>query len=177
MNLNVPPDRRGRLHQNDVRSLESFGKMLRAAFGADLARLAKAVPSNVRGGDPRAFGASRLLDNDRETYWVTDDSVLTPEVVLELERPITFNIVRLREAIRLGQRVDDWALDAWQNNSWTEFAKGTAIGACRLVRGKPITTAKVRLRITRSPVCPAIAEFGLFLEPSPPAEPAIRHES
>jgi len=174
MNLNVPPDRRGRLHANDVRSLEGFGKLLRAAFGADLARRAKAVPSNVRGGDTHAFGASRLLDNDRETYWATDDGVSTPEVVLELERAVTFNIVRLREAIRLGQRVDDWALDAWQNNDWTEFAKGTAIGSCRLVRGKPITTSKVRLRITRSPVSPAIAEFGLFLELSPPAEAAVR---
>jgi len=177
MNLNVPPDRRGRIHENDARSLEGFGKLLRATFGADLAGLAKAVPSNVRGGDSRAFGASRLLDNNRETYWATDDSVTTPEVVLELGRPVTFNIVRLREAIRLGQRVDDWALDAWQNDAWMEFAKGTAIGACRLVRGKPITTTKVRLRITRSPVCPAIAEFGLFLEPAPPLEAASWRES
>jgi alpha-L-fucosidase len=61
--------------------------------------------------------------------------------------------------------VDDWALDTWQDGTWAEFAKGTAIGSCRLVRGKPVTTAKVRLRITRAPVCPAIAEFGLFLEP------------
>ena len=28
-----------------------------------------------------------------------------------------------------------------------------------------VTTDKVRLRITRAPVCPAIAEVGLFAEP------------
>jgi len=166
MNLNVPPDRRGRIHDNDVRSLERFGKLLQSTFGNDLARNATPVCSNVRGGDHRTFGGSNLLDNDRETYWATDDGITTPEVVLEFARPVVFNVVRIREAIRLGQRIDDWALDAWQDGAWVEFAKGTAIGSCRLVRGKPISTAKVRLRINRSPVCPAVAELGVFLEPA-----------
>jgi alpha-L-fucosidase len=164
MNLNVPPDRRGRIHENDAKSLQEFGRLLQATFGTDLARKAKAVASNVRGGDSRAFGASKLIDNDRESYWAADDAVATPDVVLEFPKAVTFSVVRLREAIRLGQRIDDWALDSWQNGAWTEFAKSTAIGACRLVRVKPITTMKVRLRITRAPVCPALAEFGLFLE-------------
>jgi alpha-L-fucosidase len=166
MNLNVPPDRRGQIHQNDVRSLEGFGKLLEDTFSRDLALNAKISASNVRGGDTTAFGPWKLLDNNRETYWATDDAIVTPEVVLDFAQPVTFNIVRLREAIRLGQRVDDWELDEWRDGVWREFAKGTAIGACRLVRGKPVTTTKVRLRITRSPVCPAIAEFGLFREPA-----------
>ncbi len=161
--LNVPPDRRGLVHENDVRSLKEFGRRLRETFGTDLAKGATATASNVRGGDPK-FGPQKLLDGDRETYWATDDSSTTPEVTLSFKEPVTFNIVRLREAIRLGQRVDDWALDAWVDGAWKEFAKGTAIGACRLVRTAPLTTAKVRLRITKSPVCPAIAEFGLFRE-------------
>ncbi len=165
MLLNVPPDRRGLIHETDVKSLEGFGALLRATFDANLAKNAKVIPSNVRGNDRRAFGPANLLDGNRETYWATDDGATTPEAVMELKKPVTFNVVRLREAIRLGQRVDDWALDEWQDGAWGEFAKGSAIGACRLVRGKPITTTKVRLRITKSAACPAIAEFGLFLEP------------
>jgi len=165
MLLNIPPDRRGRIHDNDVKSLEGFGRLLQATFSTNLAKKARAVPSNVRDGDNRAFGPLNLLDNNRDTYWATDDGVTTPEVVLEFAKPATFNIVRLREAILLGQRVDDWVLDAWKDGAWTEFARGSAIGACRLVRSKPMTTTKVRLRITKSPVCPAIAEFGLYLEP------------
>jgi alpha-L-fucosidase len=65
----------------------------------------------------------------------------------------------------LGQRVEAFALDQWQNGSWQEFARGTSIGNRRLIRGKTITTEKVRLRITRAPACPAIAEVGLFAEP------------
>ena len=39
---------------------------------------------------------------------------------------------------------------------------GRAIAAAQTA---PLTTDKVRLRITQAPVCPAIAEVGLFLEP------------
>jgi alpha-L-fucosidase len=55
-------------------------------------------------------------------------------------------------------------LDDWQDGKWVEFAKGEAIGNCRLVRGVPITSSKVRVRFT-GPVSPAISEVGLFAEP------------
>lgn len=133
-----------------------------------MARRARAAAGNVRGGDLRRFGPGNLFDGDRESYWATDDGVTASDVVLEFPRPVTFNVARLREAVRLGQRVDDWALDVWRQEGWVEYARGRAIGNCRLVRGRPVTTARVRLRITGAPVCPAIAELGLFLEPVAP---------
>jgi len=39
------------------------------------------------------------------------------------------------------------------------------------VRVSPITTDKMRLRITKAPVCPAIAEVGVFAEPVPQVAP------
>ena len=72
----------------------------------------------------------------------------------------------LREHLPLGQRVEDWALDAWRDGSWREFARGTAIGSRRLWRGDEVTTDRVRLRVTKSPVGPAIAEVSLHLEPA-----------
>src|SRR4030095_1751675 len=89
----------------------------------------------------------------------------TPELIVELRRQQTFNVVRLREYLPLGQRVEAFALDIWKDNKWQEFASGTSIGNCKLVRGKPVTTSKVRLRITQAAVCPAISEFALFAEP------------
>ncbi|HZI32621.1 MAG TPA: alpha-L-fucosidase, partial [Candidatus Binatia bacterium] len=72
--------------------------------------------------------------------------------------------VRLHEYLPLGQRVDTFALDQWRDGQWVEFAKGQAIGYCRLARGATITTRKVRVRFS-GPVCPAISEVGLFAEP------------
>jgi alpha-L-fucosidase len=119
----------------------------------------------VRGGDAR-FAAANVLDGRRDTYWASDDGATTPELVLDLGRPVTFDVVSLREYLPLGQRVEDWALDAWTGRGWRETAKRTAIGSRRLWRGDEVTTTRVRLRITRAPVCPAISEMALFREPS-----------
>jgi alpha-L-fucosidase len=162
--LNLPPDRRGHIHENDVKALQGFRKIIDATFATDLAQGAKASASNVRGGDAK-FATAHVLDGKRDTYWSCDDGVTTPELVLDLGKPVTFNVVSLRECLPLGQRVDDWALDRWANGGWVEFAGGSAIGARRLWRGDNITTEKVRLRIVQAPVCPALSEFALYREP------------
>jgi alpha-L-fucosidase len=65
--------------------------------------------SNTRGNDPQ-FAPAHVLDSRRDTYWSTDDEELTPQLVLDLVQPATFNVVRLREYLPLGQRVDSFAL-------------------------------------------------------------------
>jgi alpha-L-fucosidase len=163
--LNLAPDRRGQIPTPDVESLREFRRLLDATFAKDLAQGAKAAASNSRGNGDRQFSSRNVIDGRRETYWATDDGLKTPELMLDLGREVTFNIVRLREYLPLGQRVEGFALDAWENGQWQEFASGTSIGNSRLVRGKSVTTKRVRLRITQAPVCPAIAELGLFVEP------------
>jgi alpha-L-fucosidase len=173
LNLNVPPDRRGQISTNDVCSLREFRRLLDATFARNLARSARLQATNVR-GDSRKFAPQNLLDENRKTYWATDDNVTAPELVLEFPRPVTFNVVNLREYLPLGQRVEAFALDQWNDDRWTEFAKGTSIGNRRLIRGDALTTKKVRLRIIRAAACPALSEFGLFAEPKfhpPPASP------
>jgi alpha-L-fucosidase len=161
--LNLPPDRRGRIHETDVASLKEFRRRFDATFGRDLAAGAKVSASNVRGSD-RHFTPRYATDGSRNTYWATDDAVTNAELVLEFPKPVTFSVARIREYLPLGQRIDAFALDAWKDGSWSEFAAGTSIGNCRLVRAQPLTTTKVRLRVTRAAACPAIADFGLFLE-------------
>ncbi len=161
--LNVPPDRRGLIHENDVKSLREFRRLLDATFAKDFAQGAKATADNVRGKDSR-FAAGNVLDGKRDSYWASDDGVTVPELVLDLGKPVTFNIVRIREYLPLGQRVEAFSLDQWKDGQWVEFGKGTSVGNCRLVRGDAVTTDKVRLRIVKSPVCPAISEVGLFAE-------------
>ena len=163
--LNVPPDRRGQLHSNDVAALKAFGERVRATFQVNLAHNANLMASNVRGGNAR-FAPANLLDNDRYTYWSTDDSVTTPSLIVDMGKETRFNVIRLRENIKLGQRIEAFALDSWQDGVWQEFANATSVGACRLIRlPQSLTTSKVRLRITQCPVSPALSDFGLFAEP------------
>ena len=165
LNLNIPPDRRGLIHENDVTSLKEFRRILDTTFAKNLAEKARLIPSNVRGASPGKYGPKHLVDTKPDTYWATDDDITTPDLVLSFSKPVTFNVVSLREYLPLGQRIEAFAVDRWENGQWTEFARGTSIGNLRLLRTPSITTDKVRLRITRSPVCPALSEFGLFAEP------------
>jgi alpha-L-fucosidase len=145
--------------------LIEFRRLLDATFDKNLARDARVIASNTRGG-AKDFAANNLVDEQRDTYWATDDSVTTPELVLDLGRAMTFNIVDLREFLPLGQRIEAFALDQWRDGQWVEFAAGTSIGNRRLIRGDFITTDKVRLRIIRAAACPALSEMGLYAEPA-----------
>src|SRR6202008_3686683 len=99
------------LNDDDVSKLKSFGEILKTTFATNLAKGATLKASNVRGGNLKKFGPANLLDNDRYTYWATDDKVHTPELILNLNRHKTFNVIQLRENIKLGQRIDEVAVD------------------------------------------------------------------
>jgi len=161
--LNLAPDRRGQIPEPDVKSLVDFRLAIDATFEVDHAQGARVTASNTR---DNKFSPRNVIDGRRDTYWTTDDRITMPELTLNLSREQTFNVVRVREYLPLGQRVEAFAVDIWKNNDWQEFARGTSIGSCKLLRGKRVTTRKVRLRITQSPVCPAISEFALFAEPA-----------
>lgn len=164
--LNVPPDRRGRVHENDAASLKAFGDHIRATFAKNLALGGILSANNVR-GESSYYAEKNLLDGKTDTYWATDDNVLTPWISLTLPEARTFNVVRLREALPLGHRITSFVIEAKQGISYKEVAKGTSIGACRLVRlPQPITTDKLRLRVTSALASTALSEFGLYLEPS-----------
>ncbi len=164
--LNVPPDRRGLLHETDTRVLREFDGLVRSTFARNLAVGAKLTASNVRGG-MREFAPDNLLDPDRNTYWSTDDGTTTAEVVFDFGRHVSFNVIRIRENIRLGQRVDAFAIHEARGDGWSPAAEATSIGACRIIRApQAITASRVRLRVTHAAACPALSDFGLFLEPS-----------
>ncbi len=162
--LNIPPDRRGRIHEKDAQTLRQWRQVLDATFAKDLARGAAVTAFNTRGND-RQFAPQNVADGNRDTYWATDDSVHAAEIVLDLGKPETFNVVRVREYLPLGQRIERFAVDYRADGNWKELASATSIGNQRLLTTRLVTASKVRLRVTKSPVCPVISEIGLFLSP------------
>ena len=88
-----------------------------------------------------------------------------PELVVGFGEPVWLNVVSVQEHLPLGQRVESIAVDVWEGENWREIAAATGIGSRRLLRFDPVETTRLRLRVTASPVCPAIAEFGAYLEP------------
>ena len=181
--LNLAPNRDGRLDAADVASLEAFGRMRSRLLAKDYALGAKVTASEVRGGDER-FGGQALTDGDMESYWCPEDATATPTAEIELPEPTTFDVIRLREQIRLGQRVEAFRVEAWVDGAWKTIVepgkpgevesrfdlrggKGHTIGnqVMRWLK-EPVTTNRLRLSITRSKACPCISEFSLLRMPT-----------
>jgi alpha-L-fucosidase len=162
--LNVPPTRAGLLGEPDIASLKAFGEYRRATFDKDLAARAKVTASNTR-GNRRMYGPLNLVDGKSDTVWATDDGVKTPQAEIDLAHRATFNVIRIREAVQYGQRIDSIAVDSWENG-WQPVASATSIGAHRLIRlAEPVTASRLRFRVTKAEASPVISEFALFSEP------------
>lgn len=186
--LNVAPNRDGQLDPADVASLQAFGNMRRELLARDFALGAKAGASSTYS---RKCKASNLTDADIESFWSPRPGTSAPSVELHLKKPATFDVIRLREQIRLGQRVEAFQVDAWVDGAWktivepgqpgenedapprgntwlqhVQGGKGHTIGN-QVMRWlpEPVTTDKVRLTITRSKAVPCISEFSLLRMP------------
>jgi alpha-L-fucosidase len=162
--LNVPPDRRGLIHENDAKRLQELRVVLDATFERNLAAGAKVKASAVRQNSPR-HSAGNIVDEDRDTYWTTDDWVTAATVEFDLGEVQRFNRAMLQEYIREGQRVESFVLEAYERQGWKEIARGTTIGYKRLLRFEDVTAQRLRLRITGSRVRPTLSNFGLYHQP------------
>jgi alpha-L-fucosidase len=159
--LNIPPDKRGRIHENDARRLKELGNRLRATFAVNLAGGAVLRPeagSRIGRETPKGTTPSPEGTVPGKDY---------PSWVYELRGPQTFNVAMMTEDLRKGQRVESFALDAWNGEAWKEIAAGTTIGWKKLLRFPKIETDKVRLRIlgARGEVAPFADSLGLYLDP------------
>ena len=166
LDLGLAPNPEGKLHRNDVDTLAKFGKMIKDVFAKNLALGAKITLSNVRGKDNAQYGAANLLDNDRYSYWATDDAVHQGTAELSFAKPVKFSVIRLRENIKLGQRLDSIAVDVFKDGAWKRLTGATSIGACRIIRlGKAELADRLRICVY-APVAITLSDLGLFLEPN-----------
>jgi alpha-L-fucosidase len=159
--LNLPPDRRGLIHENDIRSLKGFKAIKDAAFKNNLATSARISASNTRGND-KAFAASNLVDQQKNNYWATDDDVRQAGLELSLQRPETVSYIVLQEYIRLGQRIKSFTVEAMVEGTWKEIAAGTTIGYKVIKAVKPVVTQKLRINIKDSKACPVISGISVY---------------
>lgn len=163
MNLGLAPMPEGYLHDNDILSLKAFGQKLKQTFSVNLAAQATAKASNVRGNNQR-FGTANLFDADRYSYYAADDSELQPELEIDLGSSQTFDLIRIRENIKLGQRLDSVAVYRWDGQGWQSLAKASSIGANRILKlAAPVTAQRLKVKLF-APVAPTLSEFALFKE-------------
>jgi len=154
--LNIPPDKRGLIHENDVRSLKNFRTLIDKTFANNLLKNAKATIKDYK----------KIVDNNYKTYWITNGRDTTATIEFDLKTSQTFDVLQLQENIAIGQRIEQFVFEYFNNNEWKKAAEATTVGYKRILRFKPVTASKVRLRIISSRLNPTLAEIGLYKQPS-----------
>ncbi|WP_159636711.1 alpha-L-fucosidase [Sphingobacterium composti Ten et al. 2007 non Yoo et al. 2007] len=163
MNLGLAPMPEGILHPNDVKSLKYFGKKIERTFADNLAKGAKATSKHLRGKSAE-FTLKNIFDDDRYSYYAPKDNILSPEIEITLDGEKEFDLIRIRENIKLGQRLDSVVVDTWNGGKWVKLASATSIGANRLIKlEQPTKATKLKVKLY-SPVVPTLSDFALFKE-------------
>jgi alpha-L-fucosidase len=159
--LNVPPDKRGLIHEADAARLKDFKKWLDDTFTQNLLEISRANSKN----------AQKAIDGNGETFHEIKKFPTSFEI--ELNEPQEFNVFEIREYIKKGQRVESFTVEAMINGNWQKIAEGTTIGYKRLLRFEPVETEKIRVTINKARHHALIAEIGLYSSPEMLSDPVI----
>lgn len=167
--LNVSPDRNGLIPEDQIQRLMEFKEFMDRTFNTNLALGATIHATSETPGHM----ADSILDHNKMTYWTPDGewdiNHRSASILFDLGQAMTFNNVLVQEYVREGQRVAEWSLDAWTQDSWQELVHHKTIGYKNIKRFEPVTTGRVRLNILRSWDNPMICNFGLYLSNVPEA--------
>lgn len=159
--LNIPPDKRGLFHEKDVAVLKAWRKLIDDAFTNNIALHAEVFGTEFRAGNKK-FAPDKVTDGDKETYWATDDGVITGSMVINFKETQKVKYLVIQEYIKLGQRVSAFSVDSWEENSWKLLTSGTTIGYKRILTFDPVETTKIRISINSAKACPVISNVEVY---------------
>ena len=160
--LNIPPDKRGLIHENDVARLQEFKAYIDSTFDRNI--LEGAISNS-------GVNANKAIDDQYDTSWNVDEMPTSVEFTLSEEE--SFNVLMLQEQIALGQRVEKFRVEVMLDGQWKEIVSSTTIGYKKLMRFKKVKTNKVRLTILECRDGAHICNFGLFESPEILSDPII----
>ena len=132
--LNVPPDKRGHIHEADSVRLQELSDYLKRTFSDDRVRKGSLLWNAVQG----------------------------EERVYKLKKGSRVNVVMLQEDIKRGQRVESFVVEGLENTGWKVLCEGTTIGHKRLVRFEESDLKAIKVRITGSRAEVHLSRVGVF---------------
>jgi alpha-L-fucosidase len=133
--LNVPPDKRGLIHEKDVAVLTEFKKLREENFGTNLMTNANVFyqfsPANV---------TFRSVDKEAGAFGANIQNF-----IVEFPERSKINCIVLKEAIHLGQTIRKFRVVFYRDNKITSEIVGTSVGRKRILTfpAKNITSFRV----------------------------------
>ena len=159
--LNIPPNQDGLFDEKDIKRLYEFAAYRDELYKEDLALGAK-VSGPALSPD---FACHHLTDGLETSSWASDVG-LPIQLELDLGSPKTFDVIELREDLKLGQRIAAFHVQVEVDGVWQEFGMGFTVGHKRLLRGPLVEAQKVRVMITEAQSMPVLTKIALYKTPS-----------
>ena len=156
--LNIPPDRRGLLHENDVKAIKGLKDLLDKMYAVNYASNAKISSDGI---NPKT-----ITDHQMTTFWTTKGEKESGTINISLPQIQKVDVLCLQENICIGQRIEKFHLEYKEGALWKVAGKGTTVGYKRLVRFAPVSAKEFRLVIEASRLNPTISELGLYKLPT-----------
>jgi len=159
--LNIPPGPDGLLHPLDIEALTSWKQMRDSIFARNIAAEAQISATHTRPGSG-LYGAVNLTDGNPHTYWATDDTVKSADIILHWDNPRQISYVLIQEHIELGQRIRQFEIDALAGGEWKCVVKGTTIGYKRIAETGISGCSAIRIRFIDAKACPVISNIEVY---------------
>jgi alpha-L-fucosidase len=153
--LNIPPDKSGRISQNDLVSLKAWKAALDKTYAKNLLQGAKITGTN-------ASQAKALLDTNYDTHWTTTGRDTTAVLNFTFPAPQKFDVLQLQENISVGQRIEQFVLEYKRGEEWKTVVAGTTVGYKRILKFELLQAQYLRLRITASRLNPTLSAVGVY---------------
>ena len=152
--LNVPPDRRGKIHANDSVSLIEFKKLLDKNVGKTLMN-EKGVTVLFDKWD------SIVVSANKETVEIKDYKENSCKY--GFDEPRFINMIVIREDLKYGQRVKSFAVRIIDENKKNYYIQGTTVGHQRALTFPRVKVAFMEIRFLDSFGNPMINGVDAFL--------------
>ena len=152
--LNVPPDRRGRVSENDSAALVGFKKLIEQNLGNNLAK-DKAVKVFFDKQDSVVFSANQKTA-EVKNYRENSCNII-------FDQPKEVNTIILREDLKFGQRVKSFVVQVLDEGKKSYVIQGTTIGSQRILTFPRIKTSFIAIRFLDAFENPMINRVDVFL--------------
>ena len=167
--LNIPPNKDGLFDEKDIQRLYEFAAYRNEIYKEDLALGAK-VSGPALSPD---FACHHLTDGRKASSWASD-AELPIQLELDLGAPEAFDVIELREDLKLGQRIAAFHVQVELDGVWQEFGSGYTVGHKRLLRGSVVEAQKIRVTITEAQALPLLTKISLYKTPTLSKKEAVQ---
>lgn len=132
--LNIPPDRRGLIHEIDATRIMELSSYIAQMYAKNYLR----------------NGSQRWHSEEGESH------------EFEVQKGAIVNTLLLGEDITKGQHIERFKVEALINDKWHYLTSGTTIGYKRLLRFSDCTPTKIRITILSTRATAHISDVGLY---------------